>query len=85
MLAVLHGDDGFELVLMAAAMDKGNNDAYPNNFHIGFMMGSEEEVNAIWQLLKNGGIQLDRAPGKIRNSFGFYFHFDKLMIEVGTL
>jgi len=45
----------------------------------------EEQVTVTWQKLKAGGIVLECEPQKIRDNFGFYFHFDNLMIEVETL
>jgi catechol 2,3-dioxygenase-like lactoylglutathione lyase family enzyme len=85
MIAVLKGADGFELVLMNASMNQKGNSSYPDAFHIGFMLDAAEQVTATWQKLKAGGIILEREPQKIRDNFGFYFHFDNLMIEVGTL
>jgi catechol 2,3-dioxygenase-like lactoylglutathione lyase family enzyme len=84
MVAVLNGVDGFELVLMNASMNKKDNNSYPDAFHIGFMLKTEEQVIAAYNRLKEGGITLERAPQKIRDNFGFYFHFDTLMIEIGA-
>ncbi|MVT09919.1 VOC family protein [Chitinophaga tropicalis] len=78
VLAVLKNTGDFTLVLM-----KGEEASYPKDFHIGFMVDSEEEVEAIHKKLLDGQINITRAPGKIRNSFGFYFYFDNLFIEVG--
>jgi len=80
VVAVLHGDDDFTLVLMAEKKDEAK---YPDAFHIGFMMDNAEQVNATYLKLKNGGIDVGQEPRKIRDSYGFYFHFDKIMIEVG--
>lgn len=78
VIAVLKSARDFTLVLM-----KGEEASYPKDFHIGFMVDSEEEVEAIHKKLLDGQINITRAPGKIRNSFGFYFYFDNLFIEVG--
>jgi hypothetical protein len=47
------------------------------------MLDDTDKVTETYQKLKTGGIQLDREPQKIRDSFGFYFYFDNLFIEVG--
>jgi len=44
---------------------------------------SEEKVMQSYNHLKNGGIAVGQEPRKIRDSFGFYFNFDNIMIEVG--
>lgn len=80
IVAILKGADDFTLVIMT---DKNGQTTYPNAFHIGFIQDSEDEVTKIYTALKNGGIDGGQEPRKIRNSFGFYFNFDTLMIEVG--
>ena len=84
MVAVLKGIDDFELVLMNASMNQKGNTSYPDVFHIGFMLDDPEYVIKIHKKLKAGGIPLEREPKRIRDNFGFYFHFDTLMIEIGT-
>ncbi|MFD0748541.1 VOC family protein [Mucilaginibacter calamicampi] len=79
-IAILNGADGFILVIMKNKMGIVN---YPDAFHIGFILASEEEVIKCYEGLKNGGIDVGKGPGKIRDTFGFYFNFDSLMIEVG--
>lgn len=80
MIAILKNNDGFTLVLMT---DKEGNDAYPKDFHIGFMQSSVQEVDKLHSKLKESGIAVGDAPKNIRDSYGFYFHFDNLFIEVG--
>ena len=80
VIAILKGSEDFTLVIMA---DKNDNASYPKAFHIGFMQESKEEVCKIYDQLKNAGMPLGEEPKKIRDSFGFYFHFENLMIEVG--
>ncbi|SHN42465.1 VOC family protein [Chitinophaga sp. CF418] len=82
MIAVLRNPADFTLVLMSSKMNKNANTAYPDAFHIGFILDSAEKVNDTFSKLKAGGIQLEREPQKIRDSFGFYFYFDELFIEV---
>ncbi len=85
LLAVLTGIDGFELVLMSSKMNREGQSAYPDAFHIGFKVDNAENVYEIYKKLKDGGIDLEREPRKIRDNFGFYFHFDNIMIEIGTI
>ena len=84
LVAILHGTDGFLLVLMSAAMAKDGSSAYPDAFHIGFMLDDADAIEALYQQLLAGGIVVGRAPAKIRGSFGFYFYFETILIEVGT-
>lgn len=83
MIAVLKNAADFTLVLMSSKMNRNDNNTYPDAFHIGFMLDNTEQVNKTYLMLKNGGVQLDREPQKIRDSYGFYFYFDNLFIEVG--
>lgn len=79
IVAILKGEDDFTLVLMG---DKNNDVNYPKNFHIGFMLTSTAEVDAAYQnLLKDNYAVAE--PKNIRDSYGFYFHFENVFIEVG--
>ena len=80
IVAVLKGEDDFTLVIMA---NGGDVSIYPKNFHIGFMQDSADKVIEIYQKLKSGGIAVGQEPKKIRDSFGFYFDYENMMIEVG--
>ncbi|MEO8111909.1 MAG: VOC family protein [Ginsengibacter sp.] len=80
VIAILKGANDFTLVLMSG---KNNVAIYPDAFHIGFMQDTKEQVSEIYRQLKDGGISVGEEPKKIRDSFGFYFKFDNLMIEVG--
>ncbi len=80
IIAILKGPEDFTLVIMT---DKNNDAVYPNAFHIGFMQETTEKVDEIYYQLKNAGIPVGEAPKKRRDSFGFYFNFENLMIEVG--
>jgi catechol 2,3-dioxygenase-like lactoylglutathione lyase family enzyme len=77
-LAVLANAAGFTLVLMRGK------DAYPKAFHIGFMLTGPALVDDLHAKLHADGLKLPEAPKKIRDSYGFYFHYDNLFIEVGT-
>ncbi|HTB33042.1 MAG TPA: VOC family protein [Bacteroidia bacterium] len=85
LVAVLTGSDGFELVLMSSSMNQKGNITYPDAFHIGFKLDGPNKVNELYKKLKEGGVSLEREPKKIRDSFGFYFYFENIMIEVGTI
>ncbi len=80
IVAILKAEDDFTLVIMT-----GKNEAvrYPEAFHIGFMLNNTNTVIETYNKLKDGGIPVGKEPSKIRDSFGFYFNFDNLMIEVG--
>jgi predicted enzyme related to lactoylglutathione lyase len=80
IVAILKGTNDFTLVIMT---NKNGQTTYPDAFHIGFMLDSEEEVIKTYDTLKNGAVAVGQEPGKIRDSFGFYFNFDNIMIEVG--
>lgn len=79
IISILKSSDNFTLVLMS---EKHGPIVYPKDFHIGFMQETTEVVDAINKQLNDGGIRVG-APRKIRDSYGFYFYFDTLFIEVG--
>ena len=80
IIAILKGTNDFTLVIMKT---KDEQASYPGAFHIGFMLDRETDVLRTYDTLKNGGIQVGQEPRKIRDSFGFYFSFYNIMIEVG--
>jgi catechol-2,3-dioxygenase len=80
IVAILKGADDFTLVLMTS---KDGDFKFPSAFHIGFMQATTQAVADIYQSLKNSGVNVGQEPRNIRDSFGFYFLFDNLMIEVG--
>ena len=80
VVAILKGTEGFTLVIMK---DKAGNPNYPGAFHIGFMLNSEGKVIETYQKLKTAGFISEQEPKKIRDSFGFYFTFENILIEVG--
>ena len=75
-IAILTNSAGFTLVLM------NGDDSYPRNFHFGFFVESIDEVEAIHRRLGHL-IEPGNKPAQIRDTYGFYFHFDGLLIEVG--
>jgi catechol 2,3-dioxygenase-like lactoylglutathione lyase family enzyme len=80
IIAVLKGEEDFTLVIMA---DKTNDSVYPEAFHIGFILNNTDEVINMYNKLIADNILVSSEPKKIRDSFGFYFHFGNIMIEVG--
>jgi predicted enzyme related to lactoylglutathione lyase len=80
IVAVLKNTDDFTLVIMT---NKEGKAIYPDAFHVGFMLDDTNAVTETYEKLKSGGIAVGQEPRKIRDSFGFYFNFDTVMIEVG--
>lgn len=80
VVAILKGSDDFTLVIMA---NKEGKAIYSDAFHIGFMLDNTNSVTETYEKLKSGGIAVGQEPRKIRDSFGFYFTLDTVMIEVG--
>ena len=72
MMAILEGDDGFILVLMADTFNRNGNSVYPDAFHIGFLVDTPAQVSQVYERLKEGGLATE-APGSLRGGFGFYF------------
>lgn len=79
-IAVLKNAAGFTLVLMA---QKDAPVVYPKSFHIGWMLDSAAAVDQLHLQLTAGGVSGVQSPRKIRDSYGFYFYFDALFIEIG--
>ena len=79
IIVVLKNEDDFSLVIMSSK----EKIQYPSAFHIGFMQENIEAVNQFYENLKTSGIDVGHEPRKIRDSYGFYFTFDNIMIEVG--
>lgn len=74
MLAVLEGEDGFILVLMADSFNRNGDNNYPDAFHIGFLVDSHEQVTEVYDRLIKGGIDVAQSPGSLRGGYGFYFN-----------
>ncbi|MFA6056754.1 MAG: VOC family protein [Taibaiella sp.] len=80
VIAVLRGKDNFVLVLTTLRQGES---AYPSDFHFGFILDTEAEVLLKYEQLIAEGIEVPRAPAKIRNSYAFYFHMPGgIMMEV---
>jgi len=81
VLAVLESQGGFTLVL--SHLDKEAAIIYPKDFHIGFIVESQEQVQAVFERLQNAGINLPHTPRIMRGSFIFYCRvLDTVLLEV---
>ena len=69
-MGFLSDDKGLVLALFRTA--KGTELKYPPGFHIGFIQGSEEQVNQINQRLREDGFQVPK-PARLHGSWTFYF------------
>src|SRR5258708_5215391 len=84
-LSVLTGENGFVLVLMSEHLNQNGNHSYPDAFHIGFYLDNETEVISMFHKLQDGGIDVTQQPQKIRKTFGFYFTFQNILIEISCV
>lgn len=82
-ISILRADDGFVLVLMSDKLNKGDN-SYPGTFHIGLFQETDEAVTTVYERLKNAGAALADEPKRIRKTFGFYFKYQDILIEIST-
>lgn len=69
-MAFLGDENGMVLNIFRA--DGDGDPAYPNNFHIGFIQPSRQDVDAINAKLKQDGYDVD-PPSKQHGSWTFYF------------
>ena len=85
-MAVLESSNNFALVLWGQQLNnEENRPKYPANFHIGFYQKDEKAVHEVYmKLINDSGLKFESAPKKIRDSFGFYFYFENLMIEISV-
>lgn len=81
IIAILINEDDFTLVVSKA---KDGNATYPESFHIGFLQRDAEEVNKVYRQLKTAGLVGEKEPRTIRDSYGFYFNFENILIEIAT-
>ncbi len=85
-MAVLENNDHFALVIWGQVLNKKEDiPAYPENFHIGFYQEDQESVWDIFRRLREEeGLKFETEPKRMRNTFGFYFYFENLMIEISV-
>ena len=79
-LAILHGSDGFVLVISNFPNTVSYD--YPKDFHIGFYQPDHHAVNSLFEKLKEDVANLS-GPRNIRDRYGFYFHAPgEIFIEI---
>lgn len=83
-MAVLQNNRTFALVIWGQVMNKEEKlSEYPSNFHIGFYQDNENEVMRIYEKIRyEEYVRVDGKSKKMRNTYGFYFYFENLMIEI---
>jgi catechol 2,3-dioxygenase-like lactoylglutathione lyase family enzyme len=69
-LSILTDDAGLVLVLSRFA--KHGATAYPDGFHIGFLLDEKGEVDAQYQRLVAAGIAVPQPPSAMRGGWMFY-------------
>jgi hypothetical protein len=70
-VAILNGSDGF--VLIISSFPNTASYEYPKEFHIGFYQQNYSEVDLLFERLTED-LNIDPAPRKIRDRYGFYFY-----------
>jgi len=85
-MAVLENKNQFALVIWGQVLNKKEDiPEYPENFHIGFYQQDQEAVwNMYIKLQEEENLRFEEEPKSIRNTFGFYFYFENLMIEISV-
>lgn len=85
-MAVMENDHNFALVIWGQVLNnEENTPVYPKNFHIGFYRENEEAVWYLYEKLKQENeLTFESEPKTIRDTFGFYFYFENLMIEISV-
>jgi len=85
-IAVLTNSDAFALVLWSSTLNQVQTVQYPENFHIGFYQPDKDAVITLYEKLrKEEDVVFASEPKNIRNTFGFYVHFDRLLIEISVI
>ncbi|WP_374164061.1 VOC family protein [Arcticibacter sp. MXS-1] len=84
-LAVCTNEANFVLIFWSSKLNKTDTVSYPENFHIGFYQPDQEAVLRVYNKLKDQEVNLGSAPQKLRNTFGFYCHFENIMIEISVM
>jgi len=71
VLIIMTDRQGFTLVLSQAFGSEMQ--PYPKDFHVGFILTTNEQVNQAYHRLIAANVQIAHEPRKIRESYGFYF------------
>jgi catechol 2,3-dioxygenase-like lactoylglutathione lyase family enzyme len=86
VVAVMSDEHGFTLTLANSRRFGGETPRYPEAFHVGFIVDSPAEVDAMHQQLAAANIPLERAPGRQHGNYGFYFTaLNGILFEVQCL
>ncbi|GCE06687.1 VOC family protein [Dictyobacter aurantiacus] len=72
-VAVMDDGHGFLLVLSNMHAFKSEVKPYPENFHLGFILETSDQVDQAYDRLAAAGLPLPQQPKKVRGSYGFYF------------
>lgn len=73
-VAIMTDGHGFTLVLSDQLAFGGQTPTrYPDSFHVGFILGTPEEVDRAHDRLVVADIRIGHEPRKMRDSYGFYF------------
>jgi len=85
-MAVMQSNKNFVLVIWGQVLNnEDKRPDYPANFHIGFYQEDENAVRQVFDKIKDEAyVFTDSEPKKIRNTFGFYFYYENLMIEISV-
>jgi lactoylglutathione lyase len=80
-MALLTDSSGLALTLMKSG--KADGARYPPTFHVGFLLDSDAEVDAVYRRLTEAGLDVN-APER-RHAYGFYVNAPGgFTIEVGA-
>jgi catechol 2,3-dioxygenase-like lactoylglutathione lyase family enzyme len=72
-ILVMSDRDGFTLVISDPTKFGGDHALYPHGFHVGFLVGTAEQVDAAYARLTAGNVRVESSPRDRRGSYGFYF------------
>ena len=82
-LAVLKGEGNFTLVL--SRFREGSPTQYPTDFHIGFLLETEDAVREAYERFRREGVEIVYPLNERRGSLMFYCHAPgQLLIEVSA-
>lgn len=79
-LAILSDEGGLTLVL--SRRQREGSQSFPEAFHIGFHLDSQNAVLALYDRLTGGGYSI-QPPSMQRGAFGFYLHAPgEILVEI---
>lgn len=82
-IVVMNDGDGFILVLSSPKAFGGERPTYPKDFHVGFYVETQAEVDQMYDRLTAAHIQMEHKPRKIRDGYTLYFRaLDGILFEV---